>query len=141
MGDVIGHPISSPRLEWRVTLPATLEAVETFSGEFRLWRADNCEDLDAFGAELLIREALINSVVHGCANRPDKSVCCVLRVKKGRLIIVVRDDGAGFDWQAGLARKSAVSDTCGRGLEIFRNYASHLRFNPAGNSITLVKRF
>jgi serine/threonine-protein kinase RsbW len=129
------------RLEWRVILPATLEAIETFSREFRLWRAGNCEDLDAFSAELLIREALTNSVVHGSPNCADKKICLMLRVKRGRVIIVVQDEGAGFDWRAGLTRRAAISDTRGRGMEILQSYANHVRFNPKGNTLTLVKRF
>jgi serine/threonine-protein kinase RsbW len=127
--------------EWRAELPATLEAIEQFCVDFRGWRAAVCAKLDPFLSELLLREALTNAAVHGCSDAPGKRVLCVLRVKPGRLLLLVRDDGAGFNWSAALDRKPAVSDTHGRGLEIYKRYATSLRFNPKGNSVTLVKRF
>jgi anti-sigma regulatory factor (Ser/Thr protein kinase) len=133
--------MGSPACELRANLPSTLEAVEDFCKEFRVWRTSNCDDLGAFGAELLIREALTNSVVHGCAKDPDKHVCCVLRVKKGRLLIVVKDEGTGFNWRAAWDRISELTDTKGRGIYIFRRYANRVRFNPRGNAVSLLKRF
>jgi anti-sigma regulatory factor (Ser/Thr protein kinase) len=127
--------------EWRTEFPATLEAVEEFCEEFKSWRAAACAALDPFVSELLLREALTNSVVHGSSGAADKRVQCVLRVKPGRLLMFVRDEGAGFDWNAALQREAAPSDTHGRGIEIYKRYASSLRFNPKGNSVMLVKRF
>jgi anti-sigma regulatory factor (Ser/Thr protein kinase) len=124
-----------------VELPPTLEAVESFCLEFQLWRAVACADLDAFSSELLLRETLTNSVVHGGAEEPRERISCVLRVKRGRLIIAIRDGGKGFDWHAAWDQRAAGSDTHGRGLEILRKYANAVRFNPKGNSVMLVKRF
>jgi anti-sigma regulatory factor (Ser/Thr protein kinase) len=130
-----------PTSDLRTEIPATLEAVEAFCVEFRRWRAEACADLDAFSAELLLREALTNSVVHGSAEDPRKRVSCVLRAKRGRLIIAIRDGGQGFDWRAAWDRKADSRDTGGRGIEILRQYASAVRFNPSGNSVTLIQRF
>jgi anti-sigma regulatory factor (Ser/Thr protein kinase) len=127
--------------ELRVNLPSTLEAVEAFCKEFRIWRAGNCDELGAFDSELLLREALTNSVMHGCPNDPDKHVWCVVRAKKGRVLIVVRDEGTGFNWRAAWDREAPTSDTCGRGIGILRHYANQVRFNPEGNTVTLLKRF
>jgi len=133
--------MKNPRSELRVELPPTLEAIESFCQEFQLWRAVACADLDAFSAELLLRETLTNSVVHGAAEEPRERISCVLRVKRGRLIIAIRDGGKGFDWRAAWEQRAAGSDTHGRGLEILRKYANAVRFNPKGNSVMLVKRF
>jgi anti-sigma regulatory factor (Ser/Thr protein kinase) len=127
--------------DWRSELSATLEAVEQFCIEFKVWRAGNCPDLDPFSGELLLRETLTNSVLHGCSGDPRKSILCSLRSKPGRLVIVIRDSGEGFDWRAAWGRRSDVSDLHGRGMEILRLYASSVRFNRAGNSVALVKRF
>jgi anti-sigma regulatory factor (Ser/Thr protein kinase) len=126
--------------ELRVNLPSTLEAVEGFCREFRAWRTGNDEGPGAFDAELLLREALTNSVMHGCPNDPDKHICCVVRAKKGRLLILVRDEGTGFNWRAAWDRDATISDTSGRGISIFRHYANQVRFNPEGNTVTLLKR-
>jgi serine/threonine-protein kinase RsbW len=125
----------------RVELAPTLEAVETLCAEFRLWRPVACADLDAFSAELVLREALTNAVQHGQGADQSRRISCVLRVKRGRLIIAIRDGGPGFDWRAAWDRRADLADTHGRGIEILRKYASAVRFNPVGNSVTLLKRF
>lgn len=133
--------MKAPRIELRVDLPATLEAIESFCLQFQRWRGTACADLDAFSSELLLREALTNSVVHGGAEDQRGRISCVLRVKRGRLIIAIRDGGQGFDWRAAWDRRAGPWDTHGRGIEIFRRYASAVRFNPSGNSVTLIQRF
>jgi serine/threonine-protein kinase RsbW len=133
--------VSLLQREWRAELPATLDAIEEFCREFQTWRAAACVGLNSFAAELLLREALTNSVLHGCSCDPRKRISCSLRAKPGRLVIAIRDDGEGFDWRASWDQQQDVSETHGRGMEILRKYASSVRFNRKGNSVTLVKRF
>jgi anti-sigma regulatory factor (Ser/Thr protein kinase) len=133
--------LTALRTELRAELPATLEALERFCEEFRIWGSDSCPNLDRFATELLLREALTNYVVHGCAEDPSKRIICVLRAKPGRLLIAVRDSGPGFDWRAVWNASADIFDTHGRGIEILRIYASAVRFNESGNSLTLMKRF
>ncbi len=133
--------MSFPKIDWRVQLPATLEAIESFCAEFRRWRAEACANLDGFSTELLLREALTNSVLYGGAEDPNEPVSCVLRAKRGRLLIVIQDRGKGFDWRAVWDSHAGPCDTHGRGIEILRRYASAVRFNLRGNSVMLIKRF
>jgi anti-sigma regulatory factor (Ser/Thr protein kinase) len=133
--------MSLRKCDWRLDLPATMEAIEQCCAEFRLWHAGTCADLNPFPAELLLREALTNSVVHGCLEDPRRRVSCLIRAKQGRLVIKILDAGEGFDWRATRDRRADISDTRGRGIEILRRYASAVRFNSKGNSVTLVKRF
>jgi anti-anti-sigma factor len=129
------------RCEWRSELPATLEAIERFCGDFRVWRAASCADLDLFVATLLLREVLTNALVHGCREDPRRHISLVLRVKPGRLVVAVRDEGEGFDWRAEWNRQADVADCTGRGMEILRLYADSVRFSRRGNQVTLVKFF
>lgn len=125
----------------KVTLPATHAAMETFVGEFRLLRHCCGEDEAAmFGAELLLREALTNAVEHGCQCQPAKQVHCTVRLRGRRLTIAVTDEGNGFDWRASWNRKAKSQAQSGRGLEIMREYATMVRFNNKGNSVTIVKQ-
>ncbi len=102
---------------------------------------EKCSLVDGFSTELIFREALTNSVVHGFPEDAGKRIYCVLRPRPNRLVIAIRDEGDGFDWRAGWDRKADLSDDHGRGIEIFRRYASAVRFNRKGNSVTLIKRF
>lgn len=126
--------------ELRAELPGTLEAVDTFCQQFKSWYAGTGEASGRFGVELLLREALTNSVKYGAgAGAP---VTCVLRGGRRRLLIAVKDEGQGFDWRAVLNRAPVeISSTGGRGLEIYRRYADRVRFNKQGNGVVLVKRF
>ena len=125
----------------RATLPATLEAMEEFCTEFRRHVDGAAGRADRFAAELLLREVLTNAVIHGCGGDAGKRVHCVLRLRDRRLTIAVRDEGEGFDWRAAQGCQAGFQAPSGRGVEILRKYATRVRFNDRGNSVTLIKRF
>ena len=127
--------------EMRTSLPATLPAVEEFFVEFRRRSQALLDRVNCFAAELLVREALTNAVVHGCHLDPGKQVRCFLRLKGRRLLIAIEDDGDGFDWRAPWRKSAALSDCSGRGMDILRKYASRVRYSARGNLVTIVKRF
>jgi anti-sigma regulatory factor (Ser/Thr protein kinase) len=124
----------------RTALPACLQAIEAFFLEFRRKSWKMLNRVNCFAAELLVREALTNAVVHGCHTDPRKQVRCFLRLKGGRLLITVADDGDGFDWRAVRGNAVAITDISGRGLAILRKYADHVRYNERGNVVAIVKR-
>jgi signal transduction histidine kinase len=126
--------------EMRSTLAATLAAVEEFFVEFHhrshaLKGRANC-----FAAELLVREALTNAVVHGCGADPARQVRCFLRLRGDRLLIAVADDGDGFDWRSARSSAATIGDSSGRGVSILYRYANHVRFNDRGNLVAMIKR-
>ena len=127
--------------EMRVVLPATLQAIDSFCVEFRLRNRALLTRAHAFIAELLLREALTNAVVHGCREDASRPVQCSVRLRDGRLTIAVKDDGEGFDWRLAAQRRSRELRTSGYGIEILRAHSSRLRFNARGNSVTILKRF
>lgn len=131
----------STKREWRRELPGTLEAIEAVCEEFQLWRADVCASLNSFSADLLLREALTNSVLHGAGGDCGKRISCSFRLKRGRLVVAIRDEGEGFNWRAAWHRPADPAETHGRGIPILRRYASFVRFNRKGNVLMLVQRF
>lgn len=127
--------------EMRITMPATLDAIEEFFLEFHRRSQVLMDRVNCFAAELLVREALTNAVVHGCHVDPSKQVRCCLRLKGGRLLIAVQDDGDGFDWRSAWNKLAEQSDCSGRGIEILRKYANRVRFSERGNAVMIIKRF
>ena len=127
--------------EMHKSLAATVEAVEEFFEEFHLHSQDMLERVNCFQAELLVREALTNAVVHGSGADPRKQVRCSLRLRGKRLLIAVADEGEGFDWRAARAKSADALDCSGRGLEILYRYANRVRFNDRGNLVTMIKDF
>ena len=125
----------------RIELPATLPAMEEFSMEFRRWSQVLLGRSNCFAAELLMREALTNAVVHGCHTDPDRRVRCCVRLREHRLVIAVAHDGEGFDWRVALGNSAHFEDCSGRGIEILRTYANRVRYNERGNVVTMIKRF
>ena len=126
--------------ELRSTLPATLSAIEEFFVEFHQCHHALMNRVNGFAAELMVREALTNAVVHGCHADAGKTVRCCLRLKSGRLLIVVADDGEGFDWRGARNDPAVFSECSGRGVGILRKYANHVRYNDRGNKVSIVKR-
>jgi anti-sigma regulatory factor (Ser/Thr protein kinase) len=133
--------LTTGKVEWRVELPATVEAIDGFCMDFQIWREENCVGLESFPAELLLREALANAVVHGCGEDPAKTVSCVLRARARRLFIAVRDTGDGFDWRLASGWRARANEVGGRGIEILRQYSDAIRFNSKGNAVALMKRY
>jgi anti-sigma regulatory factor (Ser/Thr protein kinase) len=75
--------------EFRRSVSADLDALEAIALEFRDSLAHCCCARDAFASELIFREALTNSVLHGCGLDPERRVSLVIRVRCDRLVIAV----------------------------------------------------
>lgn len=72
----------------------------------------------------------------------DRHVLVVARFSRQEAAFVIRDDGRGFD-PSKLAdpRDPANLQKCsGRGLFLIRTFMDEVRFNEAGNEITMIKR-
>ena len=129
------------RCEIRTTLPATLKAIEQFTRRCRFCWYCLPARTDAFAAELLLREALTNAVIHGSSPDRPRQVRCVIRIRPGRLSITVGDEGVGFDWRSAWKHEALPGSSSGRGMEIIRKYATRVRFSRNGSSTTIVRRF
>jgi len=125
--------------EVRRQIPASLAAVEDLCREIRDW-AHSIKLPNRFAVELLAREALVNAAVHGCACDSSKQLTCILRLRSGRVIIAVRDQGRGFDWRNAWLRNAGEDDCSGRGMALLRQYSHRIRFNQRGNSLIMIKR-
>jgi serine/threonine-protein kinase RsbW len=97
---------------------------------------------DSFGIRLALEEAIVNAVKHGHREDPGKEVEVSYRVTDAWLVAQVRDQGPGFD-------PSLVPDPLdaenldregGRGLHLMRAYMSWVRYNEAGNCVTMCRR-
>ena len=133
--------VNGSSCEIRTIVPASLDAIESLFADFRRCAERALQKSGSFTAELLLREALTNAVVHGCDCNPARWVRCALRIRGRKLTIVVADGGPGFDWRTARSREAQVSDCSGRGLGIFRRYATHFRFNDTGNAVSIFKDF
>jgi anti-anti-sigma factor len=118
---------------------AAAENVELFIAAVHGFLAENGLGHLAFDVELLAREALVNAVLHGCGGDPSKTVRASLVLERGRLVLDVVDEGAGWDWRSLPARDPEPSGESGRGLFIIRKYSDGFSYNDVGNSLRIVK--
>jgi len=138
--------VASPgfrELNWKFpALPENVEKVCHLAGQelntLRLHKNDH------FAIILLLREALNNAVLHGCSQDPALSFSCQLMISKDEVLLEVSDEGPGFDWRSRLAQAESEppedTDESGRGLPIFRRYATATFFNEAGNCVRLTRK-
>jgi serine/threonine-protein kinase RsbW len=124
-----------------MVVPATLEGASQVAAEFRRRSAGFCEPGSAFACELLLREALTNAAEHGSQSNRGKEILCVIRSRRRGMFLWVQDQGPGFNWRQVLPLRSDPATPRGRGMEIYRTYATCVRFNAKGNAIALFKRF
>jgi len=127
--------------EMRMVVPATLSGVSQVAAAFRERTYGFCQPGSAFACELLLREAVTNAAWHGSKGHGKKEILCVVRPRRHRIFIWVQDDGPGFDWRRISTLESDPTKPGGRGMEIYRKYATRVRFNARGNGIALWKQF
>ena len=125
-----------------ILLDSTLDSVDSAEAEV-LKAAEELgfgeEDLHKIG--MAVRESMVNAVVHG--NRYNARKKVHLQVYKGadRLVIIVRDEGQGFDLSAlpdPLAEENLLRQS-GRGLLLIQAFMDELHVGRAEQNGTEVK--
>lgn len=97
----------------------------------------NDADRHLFPLSLLAREALNNAIIHGNGQDAEKLVLFRVSLCGQGFRLEVADQGPGFDWRQRLDARSDVMQESGRGHEIFRLYASAVRYNESGTHLIL----
>lgn len=120
---------------------ASLENVDLICADISAWMMELNLSGHIFALELLVREALNNAIIHGSLMNLEKKVFAELQCDRNALCFKVRDDGAGFDWQAVLKRIIDENRENGRGLKLYQLYADQVEFNERGNQVTLTRWF
>lgn len=133
-----------PSFEVRQSLPSQLSVIPPFVDELMSLVA-TCRSADGSEIEidLALREALINAVVHGNHEDPNKSVEVVCRCRAdGEVAITIRDEGMGFDVKAvpdPTAPKNQMS-THGRGVYLMRALMDEVSFEDGGTAVHMSKK-
>ena len=102
------------RIRFSANLPLLDRAVE----EAVRFVQDHRVTGNLFDVKLLLREALLNAVLHGSHSDPKRDVSLEVLADAGQLRLTVTDQGPGFDWRTGLSTLAPPEATTGRGLTI-----------------------
>lgn len=97
---------------------------------------------EIFGIHLSLTEALVNAVKHGHRGDASKQVRLRYLINYVGLLAQVEDEGPGFVPSKVLDPRDQenLDRDSGRGLLLMRSYMTEVRYNAAGNCVTLVKR-
>jgi serine/threonine-protein kinase RsbW len=123
-----------------LSLPSRIASIdEAASAVADAARRFGIPDEALFGLDLAVREAVTNAVLHGNRQDESKPVEVGLSGTQARLVITVRDRGAGFD-PAGVADPTAeenILKTSGRGILFMRTFMDDVRWerHPQGGMV------
>jgi serine/threonine-protein kinase RsbW len=127
--------------ELRRRLKATVAAVDDYCLELRRTLLADVSLGESFVVELLVREAVLNAVIHGGGHDSRNEVACSVERLCNGVRIQVSDQGPGFDWRIWRAPGDARLSSSGHGLNILHFYGSEVRFNRRGNALEIVRWF
>lgn len=87
---------------------------------------------------MAVHELVANAIEHGNRFEQEKSVHILLSAK----VVVVEDEGAGFNWRGWVERglDLAINLERGRGIALVQMLAGDLVYSPTGNRVSLILR-
>lgn len=108
----------------------------------RALEAKGFADRDRFAVRLALEEALANAIKHGNCCDPGKCVTVQFHVGPRTVRITIEDEGGGFNPRRvpDPTCDENLEKPCGRGVMLMRVYMNEVKYNAAGNKVTLVKR-
>ncbi|MEX0745584.1 MAG: ATP-binding protein [Phycisphaeraceae bacterium] len=95
-----------------------------------------------FAVRLAVDEALNNAIRHGNANDPAREVTVEFAITDKQVKVTVADEGSGFkpDCLPDPTCSANIERPCGRGVMLMHAYMTAVRYNKAGNRVTMIKR-
>lgn len=132
--------------EFCEVIPSTLDALNSIEEKvMTVVKNLPCAPEELLGVSLSLREALANAILHGNGNDPAKRVvvgCFCECDKDGGLLLVVRDEGQGFNPNEvpDPTGAEAIYEWHGRGIYLMRHFMDDVRFEHGGSEVLLRKR-
>ena len=95
-----------------------------------------------FAVKLALDEAMANAVRHGNHGDPDQEVTASWEVAEDRVVVTIEDCGCGFEPEEvpDPTADENLHRPHGRGVMLMKAYMTEVRFNEAGNRVTLMKK-
>lgn len=127
-------------------IPSTPAAVETVLKKLMpVAKTLPCAGDEIENIELAMNEALANAILHGNKGNPTKKVvvaCFCECQADGGLLLVVRDEGLGFDLSEVPDPTTAerIYSTHGRGIFLMRQLMDEVSYRNGGREVELCKR-
>lgn len=132
-------------------IPSRIEIVSGIVSEIIQNVLESCKTIHddiLFELRVILHELIINAIIHGNKENKDKLVEINAGITNGkRLVLVVSDEGEGYDYNSYLKRCEKKMETfCwddmeekGRGIQIVKGLCDNIEFNQKGNKIYIIK--
>jgi len=124
------------------SIHSTSEMVRTLDAVYEAMTEAGFGEKDRFGVRIALEEALVNAIKHGHRGDTAKEVRIRYQVTTQWVVVVIRDQGSGFD--PGKIPDPIAPEyldrPSGRGVLLMRHYMTWVRYNRRGNGVTLCKR-
>lgn len=126
-----------------LVLPSKLESIEqAASAAASAAESAGVDDAILFGIDLAVREAVANAVKHGNRLDETKQVTISFEQTSQGFEIVIKDEGAGFDFQnlpdptdpANLLKSS------GRGAFLMQSFMDEVAWQAGGTIVKMTKK-
>jgi len=129
-------------IHWQTRTLRTAEEIVPVIEEIlaNLQSAGYCEK-ETFAIRLALEEALVNAIKHGHQSDPSKEVQLRYYHTAECLVLEIEDEGPGFKPER-VPDPSAPENLerpCGRGLLLMQRYMTWVRYNDAGNRVTMCR--
>jgi len=131
-------------VESKQSLPSQLQAVSPFIDRLMrfvaMFRVTDGSEVDI---EVALREAILNAVIHGNAEAPEKHVYVTCRCTiDGEVSITIRDEGQGFDIDAvpDPTTSENLLSTHGRGILLMKALMDEVSFEEGGIVVHMRKK-
>lgn len=130
-------------IPWRTrTLRTSQEIVPALNDIVRILESAGYSDKEVFAIRLALEEALVNAIKHGHKGDPSKEVQLRYHLAAECILAEIEDQGPGFkpeDVPDPFAPEN-LERPSGRGLLLMRSYMTWVRFNAAGNCVTMCRQ-
>jgi serine/threonine-protein kinase RsbW len=130
-------------MELEYSLPSSVAAISPFMDRFMLL-ITKCRFVPGHESdvEIAVREALENAVVHGNHEDAGKNVHISCRYESGEVLVVVRDEGQGFDINKvpDPTTQQNIQSNHGRGIYLMKAFMDDVRFEEGGAVVRMRKR-
>ncbi len=126
----------------RMVIPSELESARTVAERVLAEvHRHHYSPESVFAIKLALEEALTNAVKHGNAGDRTKRVTVEFSINAKRAVIIVTDEGPGFDPRCVPDPTADENLECpsGRGIMLMRAYMDAVTFDRTGRSVRLVK--
>jgi anti-sigma regulatory factor (Ser/Thr protein kinase) len=127
-----------------MTIPADPAAIPVLTnGVMQVLQEKDWPDKDIMAVELALQEAVANAIRHGCGGDRTKQLeCSVTCDAAGEVVIVVRDQGAGFDpgAVADPLDPANVLKPSGRGVFLINCLMDDVQYADGGRELQMRKK-